>query len=421
MPLSLNLDIARVHLLSRKKQTIIAMLGVTFGIAMFVLMISFMKGVNQFLQDLTMATTPDIHIYNKLKTDYSSSLAQQYFADQHNPWVVVRHPRPKQVNLNLKNASGIVNDLHRFEEVVSVSPLLSALVIFNYGPVQWAANVDGVDITAEDRMFDLKEKMLTGKPEDLMGINNGIIMGYKLAADLNLNTGDLVTLTAQSGTQLRCRLVGLFKFGIATMDEYRAYVSLASMQQLLGKHPDYITDIRVKLRDLKDAARMAPVFAKRYGYTADDWETVNAAIKAGNIIRDTLTYVVSFTLLVVAGFGIYNIMNMVITNKLKDIAILKAQGFSGGDIMQIFLSQSLIIGIAGGLLGLLLGYLLSYALSRVPFPDDGYVSIKYFPVLFESQYYIFGMCFGVLTTFMAGMLPAMKASKIDPVAILRAS
>jgi lipoprotein-releasing system permease protein len=128
---------------------------------------------------------------------------------------------------------------------------------------------------------------------------------------------------------------------------------------------------------------------------------------------------VSFTLLVVAGFGIYNIMNMVITNKLKDIAILKAQGFTGADIIQIFLSQSLIIGIAGGLLGLLLGFLLSFGMSRVPFPEDGYVSIKFFPVLFESKYYFFGMLFGILTTFLAGMLPALKAAKIDPVAILR--
>ena len=196
--------------------------------------------------------------------------------------------------------------------------------------------------------------------------------------------GDLVTVTAPSGTQMRFRVVGTYKFGISSVDEYKAYVSISDMQQLLGKNRDYVTDIRIKLKDMKQARMLAPSFAKKYGYKSEDWETVNASVKAGNLIRDTFTYVISFTLLLVAGFGIYNIMNMVITSKMKDIAILKAQGFARKDIVQIFLSQSLIIGVLGAIAGLLLGFILSYALSRVPFPEDEWIVIKYFPVLFET-------------------------------------
>jgi lipoprotein-releasing system permease protein len=124
-------------------------------------------------------------------------------------------------------------------------------------------------------------------------------------------------------------------------------------------------------------------------------------------------------LLTVAGFGIYNIMNMVISSKMKDIAILKAQGFDGKDILTIFLSQSLVIGILGALAGLLLGFLLSYGLSRVPFPQTEFTFMKFFPVVFEMKYYFFGAGFGMLTTFVAGVLPARKAARVDPVAILR--
>lgn len=203
------------------------------------------------------------------------------------------------------------------------------------------------------------------------------------------------------------------------MDEYKAYVSLTDMQQLLGKSRDYITDIRLKMKDMEQAPIHAPALAKKYGYKADDLETVNASIKAGNLIRDTFTYVLSFTLLLIAGFGIYNIMNMVIIGKMKDIAILKAEGFARKDIVQIFLSQSLIIGLIGSLAGLLLGFLLSYALSKVPWPEDEWVVIKLFPVNFDTLYYVVGMIFGLLTTGLAGLLPALKASRVDPVAILR--
>jgi lipoprotein-releasing system permease protein len=191
------------------------------------------------------------------------------------------------------------------------------------------------------------------------------------------------------------------------------------MQQLLGKSRDYITDIRLKLKDMNEAAVLAPALAKKYGYKADDWETVNASVKAGNLIRDTFTYVLSFTLLLIAGFGIYNIMNMVIIGKMKDIAILKAEGFAKRDIVQIFLSQSLIIGLIGAVTGLLLGFLLSYGLSKVPWPEDEWIIIKHFPVNFDSLYYVVGMIFGILTTGLAGLLPALKASRVDPVAILR--
>ncbi|KIC94855.1 ABC transporter permease [Flavihumibacter solisilvae] len=419
MKLPVNLKIVKVHMLSRRRQTIVAMMGVTFGIGMFILMMSFMKGMNDFFETIMLSVTPDIRIYNDYNTDYTSSVADKYFGKKQETWIIVRHPRPKQINLNLKNAPGIIEDLRKNKEVEVVSPLVSSQLLFNYGPVQLGAMVDGVNILEEDRLFGLSEKMSNGQPQNLLTADNGILLGYKLADKLNVTTGDLVTATAPSGARLRFRVVGTYKFGIATVDEFKAYVSLTDMQQLLGKGRDYITDIRLKLKDMNRAPALAPALAVKYGYRAEDWETVNASVKAGNMIRDTFTYVLSFTLLLIAGFGIYNIMNMVIIGKLKDIAILKAEGFARKDIVQIFLSQSLIIGLVGAVAGLLLGFLLSYALSQVPWPEDEWIIIKHFPVNFDVLYYVIGLVFGLITTGLAGLMPALKASKVDPVSILR--
>jgi lipoprotein-releasing system permease protein len=86
-----------------------------------------------------------------------------------------------------------------------------------------------------------------------------------------------------------------------------------------------------------------------------------------------MTIVISATLLIVAGFGIYNIMNMNIINKMRDIAILKATGFQGKDIVAIFLIQALIIGFLGGLLGLGIGFVLSWLISMTPFPAGDFL------------------------------------------------
>src|ERR1043165_8831929 len=118
MKLPVNLDISKTHLLSRKRQTIVAVLGVTFGIAMFILMISFMQGVNKFLEDTMLQATPDIHIYNDLKTDYSQSIASEYLK-RSDELVVVDHPKPKQILLNIKNAESIITDLKKDPDVAA--------------------------------------------------------------------------------------------------------------------------------------------------------------------------------------------------------------------------------------------------------------------------------------------------------------
>jgi len=136
-------------------------------------------------------------------------------------------------------------------------------------------------------------------------------------------------------------------------------------------------------------------------------------------VRNIITYAVSVTLLIVAGFGIYNILNMFIYEKMNDIAILKATGFSGNDVMFIFISQALIIGIVGGLMGLGLGWFFSFLISSLPFETDALPTISTYPVNFDPSYYLIGICFAIVSTFLAGYLPARKAKNIDPVRILR--
>ena len=418
MSLAVNIEIAKTHLVAKKRQTLVAMLGVTFGIGMYLLMISFMTGFNEYLQDALLSSTPDIHIYNDIKTDFSKSILDE-MNDSSKNMNVVYHPKPKDIQANIKNAKGILADLKKNERVLAASPQLSTQVFYNSGPVQINGSLVGVNILDETKLTGLADKMKTGSVENLLKTDNGILLGHGLSNKLNVHLGDLVTLATPKGTATRFRVVGTFQFGIGTMDNIRSYVSLANVQQLMSKDNQYVTDISVKLKKTSDAKTMAEFCRNKYGYKADDWETANASAMVSITIRNVMTVVVSFTLLMVAGFGIYNIMNMTIQNKLKDIAILKAQGFAASDIMQIFLFQSITIGLLGALMGLCLGCLMSYGVYSLPFPKNEMISITHYPVTFHLRHYVFGIVFGLITTFFAGLFPSLKAGKIDPVAILR--
>jgi lipoprotein-releasing system permease protein len=152
---------------------------------------------------------------------------------------------------------------------------------------------------------------------------------------------------------------------------------------------------------------------------AIDIQTANSEFETGSSIRTLISYVVGITLLIVAGFGIYNILNMLIYEKMDSIAILKATGFSGADVKRIFLMIALSIGFFGGTLGLLLGYLLSLVIDAVPFDFPSLPSITTYPVNYNPYYYLIGILFSLITTYMAGLFPAAKASKVDAVIIIR--
>jgi len=417
MDLRIISQIAKTHLLAKKRQTLVAMLGVTFGIDMFITMISFMQGVNQFLEDSALDASPHVRMYNEVNTQRPSLIDELRPGDE--AFNVVYHQKPKEQLSRLKNGLLIARRIEEEPGVLGVSPQVSTQVFYNNGPIQISGTVAGVDIDRENRLYNLERRLQSGSLTALRTNPNGILIGSVLARKLNVRAGDKVSVTTPTGNTMILRVVGTFSFGIGTLDNVKSFANLSTVQEMMQKDASYITDIHVKMFDPLQALPFGRKLRSMYGYYTEDWATANTAILAGEKIRNVMTFVVSLTLLVVAGFGIYNIMNMNVINKIKDIAILKATGFSGKDIVAIFLLQAMIIGLAGGLLGLMIGFSLSYLLSITPFDAGGFLTIKTFPVIFRSSYYLMGLFFGLITTVLAGYFPSKKAAQVDPVAILR--
>ncbi|HEX4888305.1 MAG TPA: FtsX-like permease family protein [Luteibaculaceae bacterium] len=408
-------SIARTHLLAKPKQTLVAMLGVTFGIGMFIALVSLMSGLNQFTEEVSMTSSPDIRLYMDPTIQPPPLVASEY----PQALVQVDHVRPATKRINLKDGLQTIAQLMAREGVKGVAPLVSSQVFFNYGAMQLNGVVMGIDVEQEERLFNLSSHLLAGNLSSLKATPNGILMGSGLARKLNLKPGDRVSVTTPDGARFSLKVVGIFQLGLGTLDNVRSYANLSAVQKLLQVDPSYITDINVKLHNNQDAKDLAKSWSKEFSCSADDWETANATFLTGNIIRNVITYAVSLTLLLVAGFGIYNILNMTIHNKMKDIAILKAIGYTPIDVRNIFMLQSIAIGLLGSLLGLVLGFILSWLISLAPFDGGDVVSLDHFPVNFSIKYYGIGMVFGVVTTAVAGLTPSRKAGNVDPIEIIR--
>jgi lipoprotein-releasing system permease protein len=416
MNYKLILNIALHLLQARLKQTVVAAVGVTFGIAMFISLVSFMNGLNDLLDGLMLNRTPHVLLYNKIKPTENQpiSLSAQY----KNSINFINSIKPKDRGKSIYNGKNIISILKNDPRVIDVAPKVTTPVFFNSGTIAISGVINGIDVLSEEKLFKISDYIIEGKVTDLLQ-NNSIIIGKGLADKMLLTTGDIIKITSSKGSLASLKIVGISQIGISEIDDIASYTSLATAQKILEEPTNYITDIQIKLFDMNSAPIVAKEFQSKFNVDTIDYQTANSQFETGSSVRSIISYSVGVVLLIVAGFGIYNILNMMIYEKMDSIAILKATGFSGNDVKWIFVSLSLIIGLVGGLFGLLFGYIFSTIIDIVPFETAALPTIKTYPIDYNPMFYIIGISFALVTTTIAGLLPALKASKVDPVEIIR--
>lgn len=411
------LSISKTHLLSRIKQTAVAALGVTFGIGTFIILISFMTGLNGLLDGLILDRTPHVHIYNEIRPSEKQPI--DLYEKLQNGFTIVHSVKPKFVQTKIHNGLPLMHLLKKDPNVMGAIPQVKAQIFYISGSIELGGNLIGIDVLEEVRLFNFAQYVVKGKSIDLANYDNGILLGAGVAEKMSLDVGNTVQISTVGGDVFPLKIVGIYQSGLAEIDNIQSFASIKTVQRILGEPRNYITDINVKLYNIDQAVPMARRMEKQFNVTAMDINTANAQFETGTAIRNLITYAVSITLLIVAGFGIYNILNMMIYEKMNDIAILKATGFSGRDVKYIFISQAILIGLIGGFLGVIIGYGISVVIDNLPFETQALPTIKTYPINYNGWYYIIGITFAMVSTFLAGYLPARKAEKIDPVEIIR--
>ncbi|OON69959.1 ABC transporter permease [Hymenobacter sp. CRA2] len=417
MTMPLLIDVALSLLRARGRQTLVAATGVTFSVTMFIALLSFMSGLNQMLDGLVLYRTPHVRLYNELKPA-SRQPIDRYTRHrrQHN---FIRSIKPRRELPRIRNSAAVMAAIRRDPRVRGVAPKVQTQVFYNVGTLTLNGTISGIEVEQEAALFAFADYVVAGHYQGLRTVPNSIVLG-KGAADLMLvGVGDVVQLTTSRGEQVQLKVVGLFQSGLLDIDKVQSYTSLATAQKLLGESNTYVTDLQVKLHDLAQAPAVAREYRRLYEVQALDIQTANAEFETGTFIRTLISYAVGITLLTVAGFGIYNILNMMIYEKMDTIAILKAVGFSGRDVRRVFLLVAAAIGVFGGVVGLLCGLSLSAVIGQLPFEATSLPAVHTYPIDYNPAFYLIGGVFSLATSLLAGYFPARKASRIDPVIIIR--
>jgi lipoprotein-releasing system permease protein len=405
---SINRKIATTYFISGRKMTTVAIVGVLLGISIFIFMNSLSAGFDRQSSESFFKTTAHIRIY---KDDVLSAPLQPKNENS----VLIVNPKVVPTKNTIENPNEILALVRQNEDVVLAFPQVNTPVFYKNGESQIAGTTIGFPPMEGNQMYKIETFMVQGAIQNLEMNRNGILIGSGIAERMNLNTGDNLNITSSKGVNLNLTVVGIFQTNNSKEDKTKSYVNVAVAQQLLREGNTYITDINVNVKDPNQAPDIAADLSKLTGYKAEDWKAANASYMAASRMRKIVITFISFTLLIVSCFGIYNILNMTVSQKINDIAILKAIGFNGKDVIRIFVFQALTIGMIGVILGVGFAMILVNILSRVYIGGD----IGNFPIGFEPLVFLKGILIGFFITFLAGYVPARKAAKVDPVSIFR--
>jgi lipoprotein-releasing system permease protein len=241
-------------------------------------------------------------------------------------------------------------------------------------------------------------------------------MGEILMEYMGVRLNDSINVSTSDGRVTPMKIVGTFNTGEHFVDRRTLYASTVAVQRILGVSGE-ISEIIVRVKDFSAAADIATAWDALSSDNVESWDQLNSQRLNMMNTQDLVRNITTMTFILVVAFGIYNILNMVVSHKKKDIAILRSIGYDSRDTVFLFLIQGVIIGVIGGLVGLLLGYISCSFLETLKIPMGRHRVI----ISWDYMIYVKGFTLVVGASILASFFPARTAGRLSPIEIIRGS
>jgi lipoprotein-releasing system permease protein len=406
------LYIALRFLTHRKRALLLSLSGVVFGVAIFICTQAQTQGLSRYFIESNIGSNGALVVRSRFRPRYeplmvaaknskASAGRRLYFEGITNPNEIMRVSR-------------------QFPDVISCSPVLRGTVSARAGFENATVDLYGIDPALHARTTDILRQLIDGRFDDFRNNTSSIIIGSRLAELLQTSVGDTVQLLAPNGEYWRFSVAAIARAGIGSIDSTRIY-SHAKVAQALLQQPSGATMIIYKLRDRNRAPMLASRFETLFQHNALSWqEREESTLQLFLTLRMSVAITVSLIILL-AGFGIFNVLTMSVLAKIKEIAILRSMGYRRRDISAIFLWQGALIAAAGSVLGCVLGALMTWGVSHIPIRLRGLLYTNYFLVTWDWRHYAFATLLALLAVFIASYVPARRAAELAPVVTIRGS
>ena len=406
------LYIALRFLTHRRRALLLSLSGVVFGVAIFICTQAQTQGFTRYFIESNIGSNGALVVRSRFRPRYESLMV----AAKNSKAVTGR----RLYFEGITNPNEIMRVSRQFPDVVSCSPVLRGTLSARAGFENATVDLYGIDPALHAQTTDILHQLIDGNFDDFRNNTSAIIIGSRLAELLQTSVGETVQLLAPNGEYWRFSVAAIARAGIGSIDSTRIY-SHAKVAQALLQQPSGASMIIYKLRDRNRAPVLASRFETLFQHNAVSWqEREESTLQLFLTLRMSVAITTSLIILL-AGFGIFNVLTMSVLAKIKEIAILRSMGYRRIDISWIFLWQGAVIAAAGSLVGCLLGALMTWGISHIPIRLRGLLYTNHFVVTWEWQHYVFATFLALLAVFIASYVPARRAAELPPVVTIRGS
>ena len=404
------------HLLSRKRQTALIFLGIGMGTMMFTIISGMQLGMREFVVDRLLSNTAHIKISARDQSVDKDEMTQRFYPQgEAINWLTP--PSGKREEAHILYPQGWFDRLRDDPEVLGYSPSLGMSVIISKGDTRHPAVLVGVVPELHKKVLDIDRYIETGSLSDLSNGGNRVIVGDKLLENLGAKVGDNILVSAGQAELRPLKIAGVLSLAVEEVDKTLMFAALNDVQQL-NKSPGQINEISVSLTDINRAQELASSWSLVSRDKVESWEEVNASFLQIFVFQDIVRITVTTAILLVAAFGIYNVLSIIVNQKRREIAILRSIGYPPNMIMQLFLIQGIILGCSGAVFGLLIGFGLNLYIETIEL-SVRIGSGNNLIISFNPSIYITGFLMAFVSAIIASLLPAYAASKLTPIDIIR--
>jgi lipoprotein-releasing system permease protein len=400
-------------LLSRKKQSLLCLAGVSLGTATFIAFAGMLSGFQDYIIDQLVNNDAQVRISVREELITEHSLDSAFFPDAlHAFWA--SPPAGRRDSSRLDNPTGWFSRLDNDPRVSAYSPQYQVQAIFRRGAATKSGRLVGAIPEKQMRVTNVENYMVQGEFTNIGSNGNRLVIGDGLLKTLGAKVGETIFVASGKKEPTPFKIIGAFNFGIRTIDDTTAFGALTDVQNL-NRAASNISDIAIRLTDVSFAEDVANQWSQFSRDKVESWDQANANILSVFQIQNFTKNFVTIAILIVSAFGIYNILNILVNQKRKDIGILRAIGFEATDIVVMFLYQGVVFGVLGGILGCVLGYVLCLYVTTVRVGG----MMDQMLVSFAPSIYLTGFFMAFLSATLSSMLPARAAAKLEPIDIIR--
>ena len=392
----------------RKRAFFLSLGGVVFGVAIFICTQAQTQGFAKSFIDSTLGSNGAVVLRARVQTLEGAAAL---------PSLPV-HPPHRRLFEGIDDAAQIMRGSRRFSNVVACSPVLRGALTARAGFQNATVDLFGIDLPLHLQTTNLGQQIEAGSLDDFRNNPNSIVVGSRLAEALQAVPGDSVQLLSPDGEYRRFIVAATARSGVGAVDSVRIYCH-AKVAQTLLKKPYTTSLIIYKLRDPERAPALATRFETLFGHETESWQgREESTLQLFLTIRLSAAITVSLIILL-AGFGIFNVLTMTVLSKVKEIAILRSIGYRRADISSIFLWQGGMIAAAGSIVGCGAGALLTLGVSHIPIRVRGLIYANHFLVAWDWRHYLWATLLAIIAVAIASYVPARRAGLLSPVSTLR--